>query len=351
MTVRYSVSDADPQKERAPLQKIWRENLPISCPTENKYDWFYRQAPHRPDAVFLLTSHSDSGTSVVGCAGFGIRRFWSANQKFSSALMTDLAVDKAHRTLMPALMLARHSQKHVTSDHSFSYGFPNKLAVGVLLRTGYKKLGQSIRYACVLRYENHLLRYLKIPLLARLAGLGPNAARLGLLAARAMPTLLAYRLRFGRSVDSSFDALFDQAKNEYPLVAWRGAEFVRWRFCQHPEYTYEIATLRKQKSQELRAWAAIRTEGPTVFISDVFGHTADLGKLLDLLLTALILRGKKTVSFRYLGSARILGLFLRRGFVARDVDQDIIFAEGKACPVGIGDNPSGWHITDADEDT
>ena len=352
MTGRYQVQQIAADQAKAEVTRIWQDNLGVQD-VERKFSWTYRESPEPAPQIFLLSHGEGSGARSVGAAGVFVRRFHSRQGDLRAALLGDLAVDRPHRTLMPALTLVRETRRIVEPRYDLAYGFPNAKAINVFKRCGYTQLGTLTRYVFPLRHAGYLRRLTGNRTLGRLGAALPDIRQLSRLALRALATSRRYRLEWTGSADPSLDALWERARADYPLVGCRSASFVRWRLLSHPEEPCRIARLVQRGSGgQLRGYAAISDDGSTAHIRDLFGHTHELGALLDLLLLSLWFRGYQSASFRYLGSDQVVQALRSRGFWERESERSVIVLEGQRQPGGrsLPDTPGHWHLTDADED-
>lgn len=85
-----------------------------------------------------------------------LRQLWHRGRAHRAALLADLAIDRAHRTVLPALILQHAVKRHVDASYDLSYGFPNAHAVGIHRRIGYHEHGTMPRYVRVLRHARLL---------------------------------------------------------------------------------------------------------------------------------------------------------------------------------------------------
>jgi len=361
----YRVVRARPDQVRAELERLWADNLTVEGGVRAKYDWLYRDAPLPADAVFML--RTDDG-AAVGTAGIGMRDVQLGGRLVRAGVVADLAVDKAHRSVGPALALVREAKQWGEGAVALLYGFPNKLAQGVFKRVGYQQLGAMARYARPLRHrqyagrleERHLHRApaalrgwligaAQQPGLALAAGLALDARKLG----RDLPRAWAARqLKHGfvEGPDARLDALWARARGEYAIVAARTLRFLAWRFPPRPGRTWRLAVERG--TDALRAYAVVDRVDGIAYIRDLFGHKADVVTLLDRLPLGLYRTGAASMSMRYLGASWLSEALLARGFAVRQADRMIAIAPG--LPVAGGPelrDVSAWHLTDADEDT
>jgi hypothetical protein len=359
----YAVAVERPDAVREELQRIWRENLTLSVSPEEKYRRLYLEAPHPAIPVFILRAREEGGEAeaIVGAMGVTVRRWWAGGREADAAIFGDFAVDAAHRNLLPALQLARRAREQMLEQYLVGYGFPNQKAVGVMLRAGFGELGKASRYVRVLRHANYAVKLgerpglpavVKVlmarPLVARAVGRAADLGRLALDLPRWLRAASRFRLGWCDQPDVRFDALWAAARQEYPVAGVRSAAFLAWRY---PGAT--IATLSRSGGDALAAYAVVELEPATgaAHLRDLFGHQADLGPLVDLLLPALRRRGAASLSVRFLGAPRVRDLLIRRGFVVRGEARTVVVVPGALA--GEGDhlaNPERWHLFDADED-
>jgi hypothetical protein len=360
MSFQYSIEHAEPTQVHTELLRLWWDNLPVTRESADaKYQWTYFDPPLRPGGVFVLKATRDGeDPHIVGTAGLGCRTFFASGRELRAGLLGDLAVDRDHRTALPAIRLVRQVRERAVDQFDFTYGYPNHAAEGVFLRCGYHKLGIMSRYAAVLRYAPFVRRVLDVPVLPRIAGAGLDAVRMTLRAPRTVQALRRYRLEWLDDVDARFDALWLRARDEYPLIGQRDSRFLRWRFLRHPTERFEIAALAaKDANRTLHAYAVVQRQGRAAYLRDLFGRFEALGPLLDLLLPALRVKRCTSVSIDYLGARRVVDLLLSRSFEYRHSDRTIIIAAGHGIAneasglAGMVEDAERWYLTDADEDT
>lgn len=358
MVFQYSVDHVEPAEAHGDLLRVWCDNLPVTRDNaEAKYQWTYFDAPQRPGGVFVLRVRDGAGTDqtrTVGTAGLALRSFFAGGPAFRVGLLADLAVDRPHRTALPAIRLIREVHRQARERCDLIYGYPNSAADSVFLRCGYRKLGTMQRYAAVLHYAPYVRRMLDMPLLPELAGAELDVLRMGMRAPRLLRAALRFRLEWLHDVDARFDHLWQRARHEYPLVGQRDARFLRWRFLTHPTDRFAIAALtERHAAHRLRAFAVVQRQDSIAYLRDIFGHPADLAPLLDLLLPRLWAQRATSASIQFLGARRIVDLLIVRGFRPRGDGRAIIAETGmaRADLRPLVEDPERWHLTDADEDT
>lgn len=346
--VAYRTVQSDAAAARDALLRLWSENLTVEGDLEAKLRWFYLEAPAGRGEAFLLQSPEDA---VVGCAGLSGREMALRGERVRAALLADFAIDKAHRSALPALTLQRAIKSHADAAYDLAYGFPNSLAVAVLKRIGYHELGKMERFVRVLRHA---------PFVEKKYGRTAGAAAITL-----DPALLAVtRMRGGRSwpltrltwlpdFDARFDRLWERAQPSDLIACRRSAELLRWRFGRAPGGKHAIAVLAD--GNEIRAYVVVRGQrGGPAEIVDLLGRDLEaVDSLFARIAPELYLRGHTTIGFRYLGAPRLRAVLERHRFVLRDAQRSVIVNVGTSSkvPADVAYDPQRWYLTDLDEDT
>ncbi len=355
----YSVKSPDVESVRDVLVRLWKSNLPVGVDAYAKFDWSYRKNPLGPGSAVLLETDvggaDGKSAEYVGCAGVGMRRFFMGGELVKTALLADLAVEKKHRTVMPALVLTKGVRALCEREFQLVYGFPNKHAEGLFTRLGYVQLGRMTRYALVLRHAQYAARKIPNPLLAAAAGwiadLPYRAAWQHGIAARRT----SFALEFIEAFDPRFDDLWQRAKASYPLLGYRGADFLNWRFRESVGFEYQIVALRDADGTKLRAYAVLELDkGTVIHLADVLGETdRHVELLLTMVASTYRSRGFASISVRYLGHPRFVELLGRLGFREREATRMVI-ADASGDLASSRDfiaDAKNWYILDGDEDS
>lgn len=372
--VSYTVERHAPAQVRDELGRLWGENLTIpggAAGIDRKFEWLYVDAPERPDGVWLLAADEGGARRWVGTAGVGLRRVRAGGRELRAAVLADLAVDRDHRTVMPALALVRGVKAWALEHCDLAYGFPNAHAEGVFKRVGYQPLGTIARWARVLRHAGYVPRVKEASLprvpaavkrvvdraadvrpLAAVAGGAVDLVRLAALAPSAVQAARRVKLTWVPVPDERFDAVWETARHEYDVVGVRSSRFLRWRFPASEKLSLALATALDGGAPV--AYAVIELDGELAIVRDLFGTRDGVLALLDLLVPAIYPRGAATLSMRYLGAPWLTEALAARGWVERQNDRLItvgvaerVDAETRAALT----TAARWHLTDADEDT
>jgi hypothetical protein len=358
---KYSVTADKPADVRDDLCRIWSENLHLEGTPAEKFRWLYEDAPYLPERVFLLRADE----KAVGTNAINVRRFQiAANRETLVGVCSDLAVDRAHRSLLPALQLVKGSTTYSAEHFDMTYGFPNKKARSVVVRAGFKVLGEMHRHVRVLRHASYANRLKAVvppvvgwaiekgdgTIAMRGAGAAVDLARLAMRPREVARAFSGFELRWpGRgSFDDRFDTLWKSARSEYDIVGERTSSFLRWRYPR-----CEIATLHNRGSDELLAYCLVDHNALMhTSILDVFGYHEHFEPLIDRMLLALWRKGSVNVSVSYLGAPKLAEIFTKCGFVDRDDARTIVVLAGKnEKNAERFEDASRWHLLPIDEDT
>lgn len=331
--------------QRQTLVDIWQHGLAGGRPMDAKFNWFYRDSPLGMPLVCML--HYVPGDSLVGSASAGPRRMLWRGREIRAGLLVDFAVDPAHRSAGPALVLARAMVEHGSQRYQLLYGFPNLRAAAITRRAGHELIGNMRRYVRVLRHGPYLHRKGMPDALARSLGWCLDRAAGS---RRRLRKLRARQIRWDwtHQADPRFDSLWKASDHGDGLLQIRDAAMARWRFDQCPliDTHYLLATDRA--SGDLHAWFAVHAKGDMLDVLDYWSTDALAGltsSFVDGLLSAAQRRGHAAVSFEFAGPAARLHGWRQAGFVARD--QRPIYARLSAS----GDiRDHAIHFTAADED-
>jgi hypothetical protein len=347
----YLVRTPDVAEARDAMLSIWATNLSVRGAPEARLRWFYSDGPHGPGWAFLLHT-GDPREAPVGVAGLGIRRLWLGDRPLHAGLFADLAIERAHRSGLPALALVRAVRRHVADQLDLGYGFPNHKAVAIYRRAGYHQLGEMQRYVRVLRSGPYVARRVRPPALACAAAAVADLAIAAYDRARAR-LVRGFELTWIHAFDPRFDGLWAEGRHLAPIACERTEALLTWRFLRQPGHRYRIATLLDRRTRRLRAYAVVRVDTPVPELSDLYGAgLGELDALLRLLLPALSALGHGSVTLRFLGTPALPALLARHGFRLRPERRMVALALGDrlAGEPAVTD-PAAWYLTDLDEDS
>jgi len=337
----YRVSPSDPVADHETILDLWRRNLPGANAT--RFAWLYEEGP-----TVGLVLRSDE--EPIGSAGLMRRTLRAFGRRQEVVQAVDLNVDRQHRTIGPALALQRAviDMAH-QSGWPLIYGFPNPKSEAVLRRAGYREMG------C-------LGRWIKPLSARRLSGRLPRglalAAGFGLrLVARENFCRVPAGLRVERigRFDERFDHLFEAAADRLPIVGYRTADYLNWRYPRRAPSRHHVLGLLDQ-SDRLHAYAVWGWRRGTASIGDLLAdEPGHLEILLADLLRHLRRRHTDSVVVSYLGHPEVPQVLHRLGFWSRTLDwKALLHVAPEYASAPDADRwfqPENWYLTRADFDT
>jgi len=353
--VPYAVRAAEPSSVAGDVTALLARNLGGSCSDpKRRVEWFYLEGPFGPGIAHLL-EHSDASAAgpgqSVGCMGIGVRRYRREGRAIDVAVLGDFAVDLRHRSLGPAMMLQRATRAYALEHYEFCLGYPNAKAKPVVLRLGFRELGEMRRWVVPLRFATPMRRRLPAPAAAA-AGFALDAAigllwRGGQLRGRGR-----YVLEETSEPDARFDRLDEEARGLFPIMSVRTAAFLRWRFLRRPDGApVRFYNLVAREGGEVAAYAVVERDGSFARLRDLFGRDREaIALLLDMLLPRLRADGAEAAWFVWLGPKWLDELLTRRGFRARESRSVVIDWGPSAASSEELLEKTQWYLTEADED-
>ena len=354
----YSVRQVEALTDDEQLLQLWKRNLELEGDLERRFAWYYIENPAGPGISYVLEHEADGVKQVVGSAGLNLRTFWLNGKAVSAGIMGDFNVDRAHRSLFPAFRLQRAICGHARKEFGFSYGFPNKMAEPVLRRSGFKKLGMHSRYSRPLRSAEYVGKLISNRLAARGISWGADLLMRELDRGRSLPARLLYELQWLPDVDERFDQLWRMSRGTYQIIGNRGADAVRWRYCNKTDEDYDVVAICHRRSDMLMSYAVIQPElsKGVAHLRDCFGKNEQcIDLLLSMLLPQLRDRGFSSVSISFLGPRWFILLLQRHGFFYREDDTDkVVVVDAATKNLGIDEarllDQERWYLTEFDED-
>jgi hypothetical protein len=343
----YSTRRADLIRDRSLVLDVWMRNRPHY--SEQRYDWIYGDATR--DSAMWLLSAKDGGTAGASALIHRELREGGAPYRFGQAV--DLVVDAAHRSAGPALSL----QRAVTgscADLGLAgiYAFPNTRSEALMLRSGYRSLGEIDRFTKPLRSAYKIDEMVPTPFLARTASLFVDAAL------RLVPSDWAHRRRSGSAgqsvdgFDDGFDALWSSSQLPVELrLGERDARYLRWRFRGYSPKTYRIFVVRG-KDRSLLGYVVWHVSKRIANISDLFAlDQRAMADVLTLFVPHVRREPVDALTFAFLGPDWLGRLLASFGFFHRNEEAKIIvFAPPGTPGAARFTSRDGWYLTEADRD-
>jgi len=381
----YKIVRADLRADHQTIVALLQRNEPDMPCISDQVRWHFERNPHGEGRAFLLLTEPEG--KPVGMTGLVMRRMWAHGEVLPAGRTWGVSVDKEHRTLGPAIQLARAAIGELENGLAFLYVLPyTKTAAQLFARVGYKKLGRFDRYVRVLRSKTYLQNLtkhhafqhplLQHPLVQKQIE-GPFAELL------APAADLATRLWFDRpwqnpkdltavcvpGFDRRFDELWERARSRYQVASERSSEFLGWRFRRAWD-THHTLGLTRPGSDRLEGYAVISPCEKQAVLQDLFlADPGELSAAVQLLVDWVRREGYESFQVSVSGTPLLRTEIERRWFVdtghddppkrepgkppVKDtsddgVPDDLYVAWGKATTQPLPDINT-WHFTVADD--
>lgn len=339
----YGTSVANLAADRERILALWREGLGQNGMPGAKFDWYYvRNVEGAPTVLFL---HASGET--VGAASIGRRRMRRGAETLEAGALADFIVASSHRSFFPALHLQQAMRRQALTRYGVVYGMPNPQSEAIVKRAGYRRVGDIVRRARVLRSGAYISRHVP-SWLAGAAGAILDVARHAVTAVRARATG-AFRAAWSDSAPSGAGQLWERASAQGLLIGARDERFLAWRFGDCPLYRCRFLHLAREGSGELAGYAVCLERDDTTHVVDFLADGSVTGALDRLWLEVALeawRRGSRSASVEFLGPATVARSIESAGWVARERRALWAAFEGMEPPADAG----GWYMTAADED-
>jgi hypothetical protein len=344
----YSVEEAKLEQAGKIIFKIWENNLANPRKSSDKWEWYYFKNPFGRGRCWFLRD-SESG-AVVGSAGMGRRRLKIGDRVTSCGLMSDLAVDKPHRILKPAILLQQTIRHCVGGDVDLAYGFPNPQATAVMTLAGFRKVGQLTRYARVLKHESFIHDKLLIGPLSGIVGKCLDWLSRVWFSKPWIRMPMNHVLEDIHSFDYRFDELWERCKSMFLILGVRSSQFLTWRYAQCPLAAYQTVGLVDRSLGRLQGYIVFHHSGQSIHIVDMFFESF---AMLDVLLKELFVKMRnseqRSISISLLAPWQVIECLASFGFVSRNEHRAFVLAGN-----GAGDDliyhSESWYLVTGDDD-
>lgn len=341
----------NPDHTRA-IQRLWDDNLHSIA--EGRYEWLYQGNP-AGETITCLAVHKETDT-VVGIASAMRRNFYLNGSCYTAGVAIDFAIDAEHRVFGPALQLQRALVDQAWAQGlEFMLGFPNPASQGVVIRVGYERFGENLRFSQLIRTHSKLVSELNarhFPVwLAR-----PAAAILD--------TGLVLRNLLGSSsgtskVFTSVDELDAQCqrmwKKNIAAEGFQGehsADYISWRYMHCPSKDYRVFGLFDKK-QDLVAYLVYVVGDELLVIDDMrYLDRKWVPSLFRQFWKAARSMDNLSISAALVVSGNIREMMVKSGFIPRPSDRWGAVLSNPASSRNWKEALSSgdWYITDGEVD-
>lgn len=216
------------------LQRILGSGTPEGHPrTMETWRWRYEQNPagRGTDLILLALDETGGVPCVVGqFAGTPVRLYDRGTMRMGVHAADQMVDPKVRQGLRRPGLLVQMAREwcrlHLHPGiHEVVYGFPN---------VAHFRIGRALARYEVVRTQTIL--YCE-PLGVPRRGHGVDVEEFF-------------------NAGPEFDSFFNKVAGEFSLTAWRDAQYVRWRYLDHPEFKYRLFVARD--AQGIRGWMVVR---------------------------------------------------------------------------------------------
>jgi hypothetical protein len=344
--VKLVVRPADWESDSAPLLKLLQEQLSPSI-DQRRFDWLYKLCPSGEARVWVAMD-PDSG-KLAGAAAAFPRRIRIGDRIELGCVFGDFCVSPEHRSLGPAIQLQRKCLDSVMNgEFTAAYDLPSASMLAIYRRLGAAPGGQLVRMTKLLRSNAKIATKVKPKLLAQGLSVAANAVlslKRGSLQSRTRATLQKHTGRFG----SEFTDLASRIGSRLGRCVERSAEYLNWRYADHPQQQYEVLTARRQGL--LEGYLVFQVRGTDASVVDWFGDPADLrADLVRGLILALQSGESEAIHVPVLSSHPLSDELIALGFRPRE-SSPVVFVEPKLGHANGIQRNTAWLLLDGDRES
>ncbi len=333
--------------EHDELLAVLERNL-ADLPHARRFKWIYRDHPLGP-AWSWFACDTASG-DVVGVASVFRRALWLGRTVRVCGQVGDFAIDAAHRSLGPAVMLQRATFQPVDRGSlTLCYDCPpDERGMSTFRRIGMEANAALARHAKLLRVNRRIEGRLGGGALAR--ALTPVGNAMIWLRDGDVPRpngleITSHPGRFGEE----FSELDQRGWARNVIRGRRSAEDLNWRYRDDPLHDYLVLTGRRRG--ELVGFAVLSIKGRDASLVDLFGEfrPGDALGLLDAAADEARSAGAETLHASVSDQSHLISDLGRAGFSRREGGPYVVaytaaHGEDRAQVVG----PLTWDLTHSD---
>ena len=291
--------------------QLWKNNLKNI--SDSRYNWFYEENPYAVPLTVLAKAENDS---VVGSCSLYARDLIGNNSVMRIGIASDFAINEKHRVYGPALKMQRLLvEEGLKQNFDLLFAFPNNNSRALFQRVGYKKLGAINNGVKVLKSKRWISRKVSNKLISTLISLFVDWSFWVFDHVVYLLNGSGYRVESGFATADDYDGLWERAKNNYPIVGEKSAQYLKWRYVDNPSKEYNFFNVYN-KQRELKGFVVYSIANTQVTLEELFVESPSLK--IGFLLSKFILFVRKQkadqINFGYLGFPSVLNEFKKHLF-------------------------------------
>ena len=235
----YKVVKADLTRDRDRILALWQHLADSDAPGAEKLDWFYIDNPAGEGIIYLLWFIPENRPVGIMCAGR--RNFRVGDQILHGAVFGDFAMEPAHRSLGPSLLLQRKVMDEALANFDVFFGFLNASSARVRQVGGYQVNEKLVDSIIPLRLAFHLKKRLP-DILATIVSSIMQPLYDTMLRVRIKKHMKGYQ---DAAVNRDFiDGLWSQACKNSTIMGVRDWGFLSWRMSPNAGRKYAVSGIR-----------------------------------------------------------------------------------------------------------
>lgn len=344
--MNYTITRADIKRDKDQIIALWKRNF-TDIP-EERYEWIYENNP-AGSAICLIAK--DPIGSIIGAASIFPRKLFLDNHFILAGIAGDFVIDKEHRGFGPAIAL----QKAIISkarEEGFEilYGIPNNKSEAVLLRVGYRKLGNIIRMTKPLKSEYYIKRYINIPGITHIISKVTDFALKPSIGKKSYLKSDYFKSKIISSIDKNFDEFWEVAKVQWHFIGVRDSSYLKWRFFKSPNNNHQFFVLSENDNGKIVGYILYHIANNKIYIDDILAFKECYDFLISEFICFQNRRNFDSISISFLEDAFLLGKFKQFGFSERDRDNKVIIYQLDKKPQVHYRDQKSWFLTPCDND-
>ena len=342
-----SIRPAEMDREAVTLLSLLQREL-SPLVDDSRLNWLYRSCPHG-EAKVWVAAEENSGR-LLGTAAVFPRRMTFGSGTENGFVFGDFCISTEHRSLGLAVRLQRRCLEEVErTGFVAGYDLPSNTMLAVYRRLGRQPSSKLVRLVKMLRTENWIATKMKSRTFAKVLSPAANTflrMQRGSFQMKSDVRVEVQNQRF----DEEYTELAHHIGAELGACVERTAEYLNWRYLDHPQHKYEVLTARQ--AGHLEGYLVLRREGGTVTIVDWFGKgPAELRKdLIRGLVAFLRPQGCERVQASILASHPYHDDLCALGFRPRESSPVMFFRTSEGLPSESTAHGS-WLLMDGDRES
>lgn len=343
----YSVRRAQIDAEKVALTAFLTAHLSPDASVD-RYEWLYRKNPAGIASVWV--AFELVAGKIIGVSAAFPRRIFSHGREMRGYVLGDFSIHPDYRSLGPALALQRSTLEELSMEGAgFVFDFPSNSMLAIYKRLRIEPQELAIRFAKALRADRKIQKVIRTKAAGAVVAVAANAALRLRDASLSRSSEWTIKEETG-PCGEEFTLAFRQWAPRMELCTDRSAEYLNWRFLQHPQRRYQLLTARKDG--RLCGYLIYHWAGEDATVVDLFTQDEPVSKAL-LVETIEKTRscGVQTLSAPFLGSHPGRAILEDCGFQPRESSPVVALGLPWNANGRTGQIADRWYLTHGDRES